>query len=388
MTASFDESLYSVLNLARVACAADAAELVFADETLPNAVCSATGISPEFDPIGQRPRAAWVDAWQSFDITGPGAEAGFLVVASAQPSLGPEASSALTWAAISVENQLDRMIEHTRLANLSALLVEKQTDLRQMRDALAVSNDELEQFAYIAAHELVSPLRSVAIYAELLSQLVDGDQDMLIANADACAKEIRAGVSLMHNQVQSLLDLSSTRVSTEDAEAVDLTLVANNAVDTLEPQLAEVGAIVEVGDLPLVAARPIPLQSVLANLLSNAIRYRHPDRPLVVRIAFEASDRGRAVITITDNGMGVDGEDLQRIFQLFERGTTATEGSGIGLALTRRILEAFDGSILARASQPVGTTFELQVPLWGVTAEPMSVAPPPDASEPQQPLAS
>jgi len=365
MTVSFDESLFSVLNLARVACQADAAELVFAEGTLPNAVCSASGISPEFDPIDRRPKAPWVDAWQCFDVTGPAAEAGFLVVASTQPTLGPDASGALAWAATSVENQLDRIMEHTRLAQLSALLVEKQIDLRQMRDALAVSNDELEQFAYIAAHELVSPLRSVAIYAELLGQLVEGDRDALVANANACAREIRAGVSLMHKQVQSLLDLSRTRISTTDAEPVDMTLIANDAMDTLGPQLAETGAIVKVGQLPVVAARPIPLQSVLANLLSNALRYRHPDRPLVVELAAKSAERGRAVITVTDNGMGVDREDLQRIFQLFEQGPSATEGSGIGLALTRRILEAFDGSILARANHPVGTTFELQVPLWG-----------------------
>ncbi len=298
----------------------------------------------------------------SIPLTGPSAEAGWIAVASRNADqLSDTALESLGRVASLIEERLDRTVERIRLDQLGAVLRANQEQLKVARDQLAATNTDLEQFAYIAAHELVAPLRSVAVYAEVLQRLVPDDANEANEQARRCADAIRAGVTDMSQQVSYLLDFSRAESSATAIEAVDLTDVVNSALDTLAEPLDQADAIVTVGDLPVVSGREVPLQSVFANLIKNAVNYRHPDRRLELEIAAIGTEDGTR-ITLTDNGVGIDAEDQARVFQLFERASSDTSGTGIGLALSRRIVEAYGGEIGVEVGHPVGTVFWLELP--------------------------
>lgn len=305
--------------------------------------------------------AEWVRSFVSVPVTGPAAEPGWLVAASEKPDFfDASAIVVLGRSARLVEDRLDREVERNRLDDLGEQLRMNQLDLQATRDRLEVSNQELEQFAYIAAHELVAPLRSVAVYAEVLEAR---DQNTTEQQRRECVTEIRSGLQRMTQQVQYLLELSSAHTSADPTanEVVSVDAVVQAAVDTLDVQLAEIGAVVNVGPLPVVSATWVPLQSVFANLISNSIRYRDPKHPLELSIYYEATSSGPRVL-VADNGYGVEPSHRRRIFRLFERASSTEAGSGIGLALSRRILDAFDATIGVEDNPGGGALFWIQFP--------------------------
>ena len=168
----------------------------------------------------------------------------------------------------------------------------------------------------------------------------------------------------MTEQVQYLLTLSrAEQASPTNLDLVDTTRTAYGAVDTLTELYADVEATVTVDPLPAVLAQDIPLQSVFANLLTNAVRYRDPARPLEVHI--RASHENEHVnIEVADNAAGISAEAQERIFGLFERDSTDGDGLGVGLAVSRRILEGFGASISV-SSTSEGSTFSLRFPRPG-----------------------
>ena len=315
------------------------------------------------DVIGADPA---VRSLLTIPITGPSAESGWMAVAHSQADrLSDSALDSLSRVVSLIEERLDRTVERIRLDQLGSVLRANQQELKVARDQLAATNTDLEQFAYIAAHELVSPLRSVAIYAEVLGGLIPDLDSESADRARQCADAIRSGVTTMNQQVQYLLEFSRAEGDATMADSVDLTAVVNSALDTLAEPLAAAGAVVEVEELPTVSGREVPLQSVFANLIKNAVNYRHPDRQLHLEISSQLTEDGFR-ITLSDNGIGIESEDKARIFQLFERGSTtdpsSTAGTGIGLALSRRIVEAYGGEIGVDDGSPVGSVFWLQLP--------------------------
>ncbi len=302
-------------------------------------------------------------------VTGPSAESGWLAVAHhGADQLSDEALDSLGRVATLIEERLDRTVERIRLDQLGSVLRANQQELKVARDQLAASNTDLEQFAYIAAHELVSPLRSVAIYAEVLERLVPDDDSQSGERARQCADAIRSGVTTMNQQVQYLLEFSRTQGDATWVEPVDLDRVVKSALDTLAEPLQAAGAEVTVKDLPIVSGREVPLQSVFANLIKNAVNYRHPDRPLQLDIRAEVTPDRNYRIMLTDNGVGIDSDDRARVFQLFERASTDAEGTGIGLALSRRIIEAYGGELGVDEGSPVGSVFWMELPEAQVAA--------------------
>lgn len=307
-------------------------------------------------------------------ITGVSGESGW--IAAVRPADQPfDDASLVTAAGVAqlIEDQTDRSLEQAQLAELGAVLRKNQDQLRSAHDRLEVSNGELEQFAYIAAHELVSPLRAVAIYAELLDTLASNlgggttdspklDPDAGDSPIGAAAAAIRTGVGQMQEHVQQLLELTRVESDPTPFAPADLTQVAQRAIDTQSADIAAVGGSIELGSLSTVLGQPVHLQSVFANLISNAVRYRSPDRPIQVTIS-DASTNEATVIVVTDNGIGVAAEDRQRVFAMFERGVTQQPGFGIGLSLTRRILERHGAEISLDAAPSHGCTFTLRFAL-------------------------
>jgi len=294
-------------------------------------------------------------------ITGVSGEAGWVVaVRAADQPFDEAAQTTLANLAALIEDQTDRSLEQVQLTELGAVLRDNQDQLRIAHDRLEVSNGELEQFAYIAAHELVSPLRAVAIYAELLGTMADGDGGFADGVAvGTAATAIRTGVTQMQEHVQQLLQLTRVESDPTPFAVADLTEIAQQAIDTQGADIAAVGATVTLQILPSVLGQPVHLQSVFANLLSNAVRYRSPDRPLEVSIV-DASTDDAVVIVVTDNGVGVATEDRQRVFAMFERGATQQPGFGIGLSLTRRIMERHGAEISLDAAPEHGCSFTLR----------------------------
>ena len=298
-------------------------------------------------------------SFASIPITGPSAEPGWLVAVHCDPdALDEDSLDPLSSAATLIEQHLDRGVEKVRLDQISDVLRSNQTTLRTTQERLEVSNRELEQFAYVAAHELLSPMRSVVVYADLLHSEFEG---MGAEQIRSCTSEIRGGVELMDRQLHYLLELSSTQDEAADPVSVDLSDVVQEAVKTLEPQLQEANATVKFGDLPVVEARPVLLQSVFANLISNAVKYRKPGVDPEIRIDAE-QDSNATRIFVADNGLGIDETNQSRVFQLFERASTSTPGSGIGLGLSRRIVEAFGGSINYGSGKTGGSIFTITFP--------------------------
>lgn len=297
-------------------------------------------------------------------LTGVSGESGWVAaVRDADRPFGDGALSTLADLAALIEDQSDRSFEQEQLSELGVVLRDSQNQLRRAHDRLEVSNGELEQFAYIAAHELVSPLRAVAVYAELLGDMAESGGDLADGAAvGTAATAIRTGVSRMQEHVQQLLQLTRIESDPTPFAPVDLTEVVQRAIDIQGVDIASVGATVTLKALPTVLGQPVHLQSVFANLLSNAIRYRSPDRPLEVSITGESTDDA-VVIVVTDNGVGVAVEDRQRVFAMFERGSTQEPGFGIGLSLTRRIMERHEADISLGPAPEHGCSFRLDFSL-------------------------
>ncbi len=241
------------------------------------------------------------------------------------------------------------------------------------------SNAELEQFAYVASHDLQEPLRKVQAFGDLLASrhadaLPDPAQDYL--------RRMRNAAGRMSRLIDDLLVFSRVSTNTRPFERLDLTRVAQDVTQDLEAQIGAAGADVHVTRLPVVDADPLQMRQLLQNLVSNAVKFRSDDRAPTVRIDGRTED-GCAVVTVADDGIGFDERYADRIFRVFERlhGRDEYEGTGIGLALCRKIAERHGGSITASSTPGQGTTMTIRLPLHHPEAEPAHGDPEPTPRE-------
>jgi signal transduction histidine kinase len=249
---------------------------------------------------------------------------------------------------------------NARLAGSNARLESTNTLLRHAAE-LARSNAELEQFASIASHDLQEPLRKVQTFAAHLTasesqRLSEQGQDFLRRMSDAAGR--------MRALIDDLLMFS--RVSTKGRPFVRVELgetVAQVLVD-LELAVDETGAQVTIGALPTVDADPVQMRQLLQNLLGNALKFRREGVVPEVSVSASVTD-GIAELTIADNGLGFDAKYATRIFRAFERlhGANAYPGTGIGLALCRKIVERHHGTITADSDVGRGATFTVRLPV-------------------------
>ena len=211
---------------------------------------------------------------------------------------------------------------------------------------LGRSNVDLEQFAYVAAHELAAPLAVVIGALETIAgRYRDRFDDAVKPLIDAAEHESER----LQTLIQDLLAFSQTGRRAV-AAPIPLSDVVEDALRALRPQVEAFDAQVEIGELPTTSVDARQLRIVFTNLIGNAIKYRAPDR--TPRVEVSCSDDGEAwTICIRDNGRGVPGERMATIFEMFERGDTGRQvGHGIGLALCRRIVERHDGRIWVEAA--------------------------------------
>jgi light-regulated signal transduction histidine kinase (bacteriophytochrome) len=229
-------------------------------------------------------------------------------------------------------------------------------ELELANEKLRCANRELEEFAYVASHDLREPLRMINIYSELLTQQC---ADRTSPQTEHFARHIHDGVARMEQLIQGVLQYSQViHEGREYAVApVPLGQPLAQALDIFGDRLNAAGARVEIGELSTVAADEMQLSLLFQNLISNSLKYAHPKRQLSLRIC--GRDHGKTCTTyFADNGIGFEPQFGERIFGLFKRlHGRDVPGTGLGLAICRRIVERYGGEIHARGKPQHGATF-------------------------------
>ncbi len=232
--------------------------------------------------------------------------------------------------------------------------------LREQAAELARSNEELEQFAYVASHDLKEPLRMVVSFLQLLQKRYADKLGEEAAEFIGFAVE---GAKRMDKLIADLLTYSRIDRRGKPLEPVAMAGIVEAALGNLRLMVADTGAEVEVGDMPTVLADDVQAVSLVQNLLSNAMKYRHPERPPRLRV--EAAREGAFWrLSVVDNGLGVEPQYFERIFLIFQRLHTRAEyeGTGIGLAVCKKIVERHGGRIWVESTPGEGSTFHFTLP--------------------------
>jgi len=226
--------------------------------------------------------------------------------------------------------------------------------VKQQTEELIRSNKDLEQFAYVASHDLQEPLRMIAGYTQLLQQRY---KDKLDEDANQFILYTVDGVLRMQNLITDLLTYSRLETRSETFEPVDCRAVLDDVLATLQMTIEENNAVIKYGPLPTVRANKGQLFQLFQNLISNAIKFRS-DKPPLINITAKPQDK-QWLFSVSDNGIGMEPQYLERIFVIFQRLHTRDKypGTGIGLAICKKIVERHGGRIWAESQPGKGSTF-------------------------------
>ena len=233
-------------------------------------------------------------------------------------------------------------------------------DLARKVDELARSNADLEQFAYVASHDLQEPLRMVTAYTQLLAERYRGKLD---ENADKFIAYAADGAQRMQVLIRDLLAFS--RVGGKEAPgSVDCNVVMKDVLQALAAAIEESGAVVRLGELPVVWADRTQVAQVFQNLIGNAIKFRGKEPPMVSVQAEEAGQQWQ--FSVSDNGIGIAPEYAENVFVVFQRlhGREEYPGNGIGLAICKKIVEHNGGKIWVESQTESGSTFKFTLPCY------------------------
>lgn len=233
--------------------------------------------------------------------------------------------------------------------------------LNRRAQELALSNAELEQFAYVASHDLQEPLRMVTSFLDRLEQKY---ADELDDKAKQYIHFATDGARRMRITILDLLEFSRIdRHNDEELKKIDLNLLLDEAIHLCESSIEENQAVINMSDLPEVYGWPEPLRQVFMNLISNAIKYRNPESTPVINIRSSMTNE-QVVISVEDNGIGIESRYFKKIFLIFQRlhQRDAYPGTGIGLAICKKIVERHGGEIWLTSEIGKGTTFFVSLP--------------------------
>jgi PAS domain S-box-containing protein len=234
--------------------------------------------------------------------------------------------------------------------------IEAQNAILKNTELLKQSNADLEQFAYVASHDLQTPLRNIVSYAQLLQHRYGGKID---SDADIFIDFIVSGGKHMSVLISDLLEYSRVSSQPKPLSPVAAADAVALALSNLQLDLERTGADVAVGELPRVMAEPTHLTSLFQNLLGNSLKYRSPDRPPRVSVTAERISSDQWRFAVTDNGIGIEAQYHAKIFEIFQRLDPASEaeGTGIGLTLCRRIVHRMGGTVWLTSEPGKGATF-------------------------------
>ncbi len=240
---------------------------------------------------------------------------------------------------------------------LRALNATLEARVAERTEALERRNQELQDFAYVASHDLQEPLRKIQSFADLLASQESLQHDPEVLHF---ARRMQAAAARMSRLIKDLLAFSRIAARGLPFETVDLDAVLEGVLGDLELRLRETQGRVEATPLGTVTADRVQMHQVLLNLVGNALKFHHPGTPPVVQIRREDTDRS-VVLTVSDNGIGIDAKYFDRVFSPFQRlhGIGQYEGTGMGLAIVRRIAERHGGTAEVTHSPDGGTRFTI-----------------------------
>jgi light-regulated signal transduction histidine kinase (bacteriophytochrome) len=234
--------------------------------------------------------------------------------------------------------------------------------LARQRRELERSNAALIEFASVASHDLQEPLRKILSFGERLGTAAG---PALVGDARLYLDRMLSGAARMRSLIQDLLAYSQVGTGSRSFTPTDLSMVAREVIADLEPAMAESGGRITVGQLPVIDADGFQMRQLLQNLLGNALKFHRKDVPPVIRLNATSEGSESCIITVADNGIGFNDEHHEKIFRMFERlhGRAEYAGSGIGLAICRKIVERHGGTIAATSSAGGGATFTVTLPV-------------------------
>jgi len=264
-------------------------------------------------------------------------------------------------------NTLYRELEHANL-ELEGKVQLRTSALKRYAEELERSNRELEDFAFVASHDLQEPLRKIRAFSDRLvkkfsAELCDQGQDYI--------SRMYASSERMSRLIEDLLNFSRVSTKQREFEVVDLNQLIQEVVDNLDFAISSRSADITIESLPTIEGDPSQLRQVFSNLLSNSLKFTDPATTPVISIANDRANEGENVspdticIVVKDNGIGFDEQYKDRIFNLFQRlhGKDEYSGTGIGLAICRKIVERHGGAIEVRSEIGRGTEFKIRLPV-------------------------
>ena len=239
-------------------------------------------------------------------------------------------------------------------------LKENELQLQKHAKELSISNEELEQFAYVASHDLQEPLRMVTSF---LTQLEKKYSNVLDAKGKTYIEFAVDGAKRMRQIILDLLDFSRAGHAMDDMQNTDLNQLIREIEILFRNEIENRKAVIEFKDLPLLVSHSSPLQQVFRNLIGNALKYSRDDTPAVIKITAQELPR-HWKFSISDNGIGINEEYFTKIFVIFQRLHNKDEysGTGMGLAITKKIIENMGGEIWVSSEEGVGSTFYFKIP--------------------------
>ncbi|BAY14884.1 multi-sensor signal transduction histidine kinase [Anabaenopsis circularis NIES-21] len=262
---------------------------------------------------------------------------------------------------------LQQLADQIGIALAQSQILETETRQRQ---ELIRSNEELQQFAFIASHDLQEPLRKIKTFSERLISIFG---DALPAPASDYLERMQNAVLRMQTLIEDLLTLSRVTTRAQPSISVNLAQITQEVLSDLEVLIQQTGATIEVRDLPTIPADPLQMRQLMQNLIGNALKFHRPQMPPIVKIYSQyfhnQSDQvvgwELCQIIIEDNGIGFEQKYSDRIFQIFQRlhGRREYEGTGIGLTICRKIVERHFGKITAESKPGQGTKFFVTLPM-------------------------
>jgi PAS domain S-box-containing protein len=260
---------------------------------------------------------------------------------------------------------LRQLADQIGIALAQAKLLEQETKQRQ---ELSRSNEELQEFAFVASHDLQEPLRKIKTFSDRLKASCG---DAFNQQERDYLERMQNAARRMQTLIEDLLSLSRVTTRAQPFVAVDLLQVTQEVLSDLEISIQQTGAVIEIGELPNIEADPLQMRQLLQNLIGNALKFHRKEVEPVVKIYSQLLSEPEDVsaeqcqIIVEDNGIGFNEKYLDRIFNVFQRlhGRSEYDGTGIGLAICRKIVERHQGSITARSEPGQGAKFIVALPI-------------------------